>query len=51
MTFEYDATLESAIARVLVRSGVIAPRPPWWRPFARRRWKRELEALSIQVSR
>jgi hypothetical protein len=23
----------------------LGPRPPWWRPFARRRWRRRRDAL------
>lgn len=33
------------------RLAALGPRPPWWRVFARRRWKRERDAiLAMDVS-
>lgn len=31
------------------RFAALGPRPPWWRPFARRRWQRAIEDLSRQM--
>lgn len=28
----------------------VVPRPPWWRPFARRSWDRKAEVMSLIVN-